>query len=147
MDRTGPWRCESRVGRRTLHPGECWAWAASRAMAWGWHQNTHTGQLCWESKPGGCLARIQYSISSSYHCIGGLPSWFSGKESTCQRDMGSIPGSERSPGEGNGNPLQCSCLENPMDRGAWRATVHEVTELDMTEDETTSTVFQLIHTS
>ena len=38
--------------------------------------------------------------------------------------MGSIPGSGRSPGEGNGNPLQCSCLENPMERGAWRATVH-----------------------
>ena len=34
-------------------------------------------------------------------------------------NTGSIPGSERSPGEGNGNPLQCSCLENPMDRGAW----------------------------
>ena len=42
------------------------------------------------------------------------------------RDAGSIPGSERRPGEGNGNPLQYSCLENPMDRGAWQATVHEV---------------------
>ena len=39
------------------------------------------------------------------------------------RDMGSIPGLERSPGEGNGNPLQCSCLENPMDWGVWRAAV------------------------
>ena len=38
-------------------------------------------------------------------------------------DPGSIPGSGRSPGEGNGNPLQYSCLENPMDRGAWQATV------------------------
>ena len=43
------------------------------------------------------------------------------------RDMGSIPGLGRSPGEGNGNPPQCSCLENPMERGAWRATVHVVT--------------------
>ena len=43
-------------------------------------------------------------------------------------DLGSIPGSGRSPLEGNGNPLQCSCLENPMDRGAWRATVHGVAE-------------------
>ena len=42
------------------------------------------------------------------------------------RDMGLIPGSERSPGEGNGNPLQCSCLENPTHRGAWRAMVHGV---------------------
>ena len=41
---------------------------------------------------------------------------------------GSIPGSGRSPGEGNGNPLQYSCLENPMDRGAWQATVHGVTK-------------------
>ena len=43
-----------------------------------------------------------------------------------QVDLGSIPGSGRSPGEGNGNPLQYSCLENPMDRGAWWATVHGV---------------------
>ena len=44
-------------------------------------------------------------------------------------DLGSIPGSGRSPGEGNGNPLQYSCLENnPMDRGAWRATIHGITK-------------------
>ena len=42
------------------------------------------------------------------------------------RDAGSVPGLRRSPGEGNGDPLQCSCLGNPMDRGAWRATVHRV---------------------
>ena len=42
------------------------------------------------------------------------------------RDMGSIPGSGRSPGVGNGTPLQYSCLENPMDRGVWGATVHRV---------------------
>ena len=47
-------------------------------------------------------------------------------------DSGSIPGSGRSPGEGNGNPLQYSCLGNPMDRGAWRATVYGVVkESDM----------------
>ena len=44
------------------------------------------------------------------------------------RDMGSIPGSAGSPGEGNGYPLQYSCLENSMDRGAWGATVHGVTK-------------------
>ena len=49
------------------------------------------------------------------------------------RDLGSIPGWGRSPGEGNGNPLQYSCLENPMDREAWRATVHRVTGSDTTE--------------
>ena len=50
------------------------------------------------------------------------------------RDVGSIPGSGRSPGGGPGNPLQYSCMENPMDRGAWRKTVHGVTkELDTPE--------------
>ena len=49
------------------------------------------------------------------------------KASACNAgDLGSIPGSERSPGEENGNPLQCSCLENPMDGGAWWARVHGV---------------------
>ena len=54
----------------------------------------------------------------------GLPRWLSGKESTCNAgDVGSIPGLGRSPGGGHDNPLQYSCLENPMDRGAWWATV------------------------
>ena len=48
-------------------------------------------------------------------------------------EKGSIPGSRRSPGEGSGSPLQYSCLGDPRDRGAWRATVHRVTELDMAE--------------
>ena len=48
-------------------------------------------------------------------------------------DLGLITGLGRSPGEGNGYPLQYSCLENSMDRGTWLATVHGVAELDMTE--------------
>ena len=59
-----------------------------------------------------------------------FPGGVSGKEPACQcrkqRVMGSIPGSGRSPGEGNGNPLQCSWLENPTDRGACWAAVHRV---------------------
>ena len=49
------------------------------------------------------------------------------------KDVGWIPGLGRSPGGGHDNPLQYFCLENPMDRGAWWATVHRVAELDMTE--------------
>ena len=60
----------------------------------------------------------------------GLPCRLSSKESTCNAgaagDVGSIPGSERSPGGEYGHPVQYSSLENPMDRGAWRATVHRV---------------------
>ena len=49
------------------------------------------------------------------------------------RNVGFIPGSGRSPGGGNGNPLQYSCLENPMDRGAWQAAIHSIAEPDTTE--------------
>ena len=57
----------------------------------------------------------------------GFPGDSDGKASACSvGDLGLIPGSGRSPGEGNGNPLLYSCLENPMDREAWEATVHGV---------------------
>ena len=63
--------------------------------------------------------------------------WLSGKESACNAgatgDVGWLPGLGRFPGGGHGNPLQYSCLENPKDRGARRATVHRVAESDMTE--------------
>ena len=64
-----------------------------------------------------------------------LPWWLSGKESTWNAgDVGLIPGSKRSSGEGNGNPSQYSRLENPMNRGAWQVTIHGVgKELDTTE--------------
>ena len=57
----------------------------------------------------------------------GFPHSSVGKESACTAgDLGSILGSERSPGERNSNPLQYSCLENPMDKGTWQAIVHGV---------------------
>ena len=55
----------------------------------------------------------------------GFPGDSESKESACSAgNPGSIPGLGKSPGEGNGNPLQCSCLDSPMDRGAWNVTVH-----------------------
>ena len=63
--------------------------------------------------------------TSNLGFLGGLD----GRESASDvEDLGSIPGSERSSGGGNGNPIQYSCLENPMDRGAWQAAVHGVAE-------------------
>ena len=60
-------------------------------------------------------------------CVCGFPRSSVGKESTRNvEDPGSIPGSGKFPGEGNDNPLQCSCLENPMDREAWKTTVHGI---------------------
>ena len=62
-------------------------------------------------------------------CILGFRGGSDGKESPCNAgDLGSIPGSGRSPGEGNSNPLQYSCLETSMDRGAWRTTIRGVTK-------------------
>ena len=63
-------------------------------------------------------------------CISGLPWWLNSEESACNvgasGDVGSIPGSGRSPGEGNGDPLQYSSLKNHVDIEAWRTTVHGV---------------------
>ena len=75
------------------------------------------------------------SFTSSCKTEAGFPGGSAGKESACNagdvRDMNSIPGSERSPGEKSGNPLQYSFLGNPMDKGAWQATVHGLQEVDM----------------
>ena len=78
-------------------------------------------------------------VKISVLCISdkGFPGGLVGKESTCNAegtgDMGLIPEQETSPAGEQGNPLQYSCLRNPMDRGAWRATVHRVAESDTTK--------------
>ena len=89
-------------------------------FAW-WQSWAVPTETIWPTKP----ETLRFTIFS-----GGSDS----KESSCKvGDPGLIPESGRSPGEGTGNPLQYSCLENPMDRGAWWATVHVVSESDMTE--------------
>ena len=74
--------------------------------------------------------RCRWCDSSEMQFVGSLPKWFSGKNPTANAgdtgDLGLIPGSGKSPGGRRGKSLQYSCLENPRDRGAWRAAVHEV---------------------
>ena len=87
-----------------------------------------TGKLCITSD---FFAGMSQSTEKTVgaQTMDGLPRWLSRKESACPcRSCGLIPGSGNSPGEGNGYPVQYSCLENSTDRGAWRATVHEVAE-------------------
>ena len=80
------------------------------------------------------LAFSYFSIEPFYFTLAGFPGDSDGKESACHEgDLGLIPGLRRSLGEGNGNPLQYSCLENPLGRGAWRATVHGIKDSDTTE--------------
>ena len=77
--------------------------------------------------------RLSLSLNFCDHITSnlGIPGRLGSKEAIANADVGdasSIPGLGSSPGEGNSNPLQCSCLENPTDRGAWRVTVHGVTK-------------------
>ena len=98
---------------------------------WGMCSNEdHQGQT--PAREGGSLitgSPGKKKGSAHKYATWGFPGSSAGKESACSAgDLGSIPELGRSPGEGNGNPHQCSCLENPLDRGAWWATVHRVTE-------------------
>ena len=75
------------------------------------------------------LSILKYHIKRILCLLLDFPGWLHGKESACEGgDQGSVPGLGSSSGEGNGNPLQYSCLENSMDREAWRATVCGVTK-------------------
>ena len=74
-----------------------------------------------------CTEELRLCPEYSKCLVSGFLGGSDGKESACNAgDLSSIPGLERSPGEGLGNPLQYSCLDNPMDRGAWWVTVHGV---------------------
>ena len=97
--------------------GHCWAhWWQGRAAGHSQFPVTeHVHQTLAVTQKG------------TFYRAEGFPSGSDSKESACNAgDMSSIPGSGRSPGDGNGYPLQYSCPENPMDRGTWQATVHRV---------------------
>ena len=89
------------------------------------------GASCWAISvlPGILSATLRLNFSDGVKHLPAFPGGSEVKASACNAgDLGSIPGSGRAPGEANGNPLQYSCVENPMDREAWRATVHRVTK-------------------
>ena len=105
-------------------------------------QDHQRGLLLAQRPPLWTLLRHPFKFKTTFHrdslgaryllCIStyeGFPDSLAGKESTCNAgDLGSVPELGRSPGEGNGYPLQYSSLKNPMDGGAWQATVHGVTK-------------------
>ena len=97
--------------------------------------NKHTSNAKGITPSGIYSLQINYNILMFVNGIfTSEPYSTDGKKSACSTgDPGSIPGSGRSSREGNGKLLQYSCLENPMDRGAWQATVHEVVESETTE--------------
>ena len=83
--------------------------------------------LGWEDPPEEDMATHSIILAWRIPVEKGFPGTSEGKESACNvGDSGSVPGYRRSLGEGNGNLLQYSCLENPMDRGAWQAKIHGV---------------------
>ena len=105
------------------------------------HSSIPAWRIPWTEEPGGLQSKrslVGYSprgrkesnTTKRLHWLTHKFDFLGGSEvkvSACNAgDLGPIPGSERCPGEGNGNPLQYSCLGNPMDRGAWWATVHGV---------------------
>ena len=79
------------------------------------------------------MESLLQGVLFSSNVLSGLARWLSGKEPPASEgDTGLVPLLGRCPREGNGNPLQYSCLGNPTDRGAWQATVHGVTKADST---------------
>ena len=90
-------------------------------------------RIPWTEEPGGLVHRVIQSRTRlkqlSTHACTVFPGGSGSKEYACNvGDLGLIPGWGRASGEGNGSPLQYSCLENPEDKGVWRATVHGVTK-------------------
>ena len=131
--------CRQRLlGRRIWGLRGGWCLQSTEQSGREEHCEPVTARVLQEAVLGGtgCLKYSDLSKSFLFQFIkwiarGLFPGGASGKELTCQcrrckRHAGSIPGLRRSPGEGHGYPFQYSCLENPLDRGAWQATVHGV---------------------
>ena len=93
------------------------------------HSSILAQRIRWTEKLVGYIWRdtTEWLTHTHTHTWGSLSGGTGGKELTCQLELCSIPGSGRSTGVGNGKLLQYSCLENPMERGAWQAIVHRVT--------------------
>ena len=95
------------------------------------HSSIFAWEIPWSEEPGRSCKRAGHEWVTKISVARGFPGDRSGKEPACQcrcKRRGFDPGLGRSPGGGHDNPLQYSCLENPMDRGAWGATVHGVAE-------------------
>ena len=118
-------------------------WEGMSSKLFDWDPGLERNRGGWEDLDASCGSQLPCLFTYSHIIIEGvstglgpqnsvLPNWgcpggSDNKESSCNAgDPGSIPGSGRSPGEGNSNPFQYSCLENPLDREAWWATVHGV---------------------
>ena len=87
---------------------------------------------------------IPWAFKLPYTPLWRFPGGSDGTESACNAgDLGSVPGSRRSPREGNGSPLQYSCLEDPVDRGAWQAIVHRVAKESHMTEQLTFSLFTL----
>ena len=121
------WGWGSAICVLTSPPGDSDAWSSLRTIgledlakdgkAGGSQFHTDLQRSCWVSRLRALL--WGHTCVWAQLCQVGSPGGSDSKESACSTgDLGSIPGSGRSPGEGNGNPLQYSCLENPMDRGS-----------------------------
>ena len=136
-----PWTEEP--GRLQSMGSLSWTWLSDFILSFHFHaleteMATHSSVLAWRipgmGEPGGLLSMGSRRVGHDWSDLAVAGS-SDHKESACNAgDPGLIPGLGRSPGERNGNPLQYSCLENPMDRGAWRAIAHGFTkESDTTE--------------
>ena len=121
----------------TYHRGLSVLSLCSKSQLWSTVYVSALGGVLWGSWGNNawvCCPLAPWLLSLGIYSIlsfaAGIPRWLGNKESACHagnsRDMGLIPGLGRSPAGGNGDPLQCSCLENSTDRGAWWATVHRV---------------------